>query len=266
MKKNKKNKGEVMLEILQKKNRTKKEWIKKCTNQGINIKTFYYHFKKYKEQGVIKYIPEENEWMIVFPKDRADPKEIKLYIDQIKSDNKEIRDLGAKELINLCKLKVVEHDSFLMRFFKLAFKNESFKTVHGELLKAFRCILLRNVTEDNVEMVKNLSYEYKDVLMGFARSGPLKLQSAAINTLCYCPRRDVLEVLYEKIGTGEKQEYDFLKEAIQVCLKEHLQDFKVEMKRKLFEIAISTEFDREVNERAVDLLKELSGLRKKVYS
>jgi len=266
MEKNKKNKGELMLEILQKKSRTKKEWIKKCTNQGINVKTFYYHFKKYKEQGVIRYKSEENEWMYLAPKDLADTNEIRLYIDQIKSDNKKIRDLGADELINLCKSKVVTHDQFLMRFFEIAFENESFKDVHPKLLEAFRCILIRNLKEENPEMVKNLIDKYKEAIKGFARSGSLKLQGDAIYTLRFCPSRDVLEVLYKKIMKSEKQDYNYLKEAIQDCLKSHLQNFKVEIKRELFEIATNEGLDVEFNERAVDLLNELSGLRTKILA
>ena len=266
MEKNKKNKGELILEILQKKSRAKKEWIKKCTNQGINLKTFYYHFNKYKEEGVIKYKSEEDEWMYLAPKDLADTNEIRLYMDQIKSDNKDIRDLGADELINLCKSKVVTHDQFLMRFFEIAFKNESFKDVHPKLLEAFRCILIRNLEEENPEMVKNLLYKYKEAIKGFARSGSLKLQEDAIYTLRFCPGRDVLEVLYKKIMKTKKPEYDYLKEAIQECLKSHLQNYKVEIKRKLFEIATDKEIDAKFNERAVDLLNELSGLRIKILA
>jgi len=266
MEKDKKNKGELMLELLQKKSRTKKEWIKKCTNQGISVKTFYYHFKKYKAQGIIKHKSEEDEWMYLAPKDQADTNEIRLYIDQIKSDNKKICDLGADELINLCKLKVVTHDQFLMCFFEIAFENESFKDVHAKLLEAFRCILIRNLTEENPEMVKNLLDKYKDAIKGFAISGSLKLQEAAIYTLRFCPGRDVLEVLYIKIMKSEKDDYNYLKEAIQDCLKSHLQNFMVEIKRKLFEIATNKGLDMEINERAVDLLNELSGLRPKILA
>ena len=256
----KKNKGELMLEILQKKSRTKKEWIKKCTNRGISVKTFYYHFKRYKEEGVIKHKFEEDEWMYLAPKDQADTNEIRLYMDQIKSDNKKIRALGADELINLCKSKVVTHDQFLMRFFETEFKNESFKDVHAKLLEVFRCILIRNLEEENPEMVKNLLDKYKDAIKGFAISGSINLQADAINTLRLCPGRDVLEILYKKIMKSEKDDYKYLKEAIQDCLKPHLQNYKVEIKRKLFEIATNKGLDVEINERAVDLLYELSGL------
>ena len=266
MEKDKMNKGELMLEILQKKSRTKKEWIKKCTNQGINVKTFYYHFKRYKEKGVIKHKSEEDEWMYLAPKDQADTNEIRLYMDQIKSDNKKIRALGADELINLCKSKVVTHDQFLMRFFETAFNDESFKDVHAKLLEAFRCILIRYLTEENPEMVKNLLDKYKDAIKGFAISGSLKLQEDAIYTLRFCPGRDVLEVLYKKIIKSEKQDYNYLKEAIQDCLKSHLQNYKVEIKRKLFEIATNKGLDVEINERAVNLLYELSGLRPKILA
>jgi len=260
------NKGELMLEILQKKSRTKKEWIKKCTKQGINVKTFYYHFKKYKEQGVIKHNSEKDEWMYLSPKDQADTNEIRLYIDQIKSDNKKIRALGTDELINLCKTKVVTHDQFLMRFFETVFKNESFKDVHSKLLEAFRCILIRYLTEEHSEMVKNLLDKYKEAIKGFARSGSLKLQSDAIYTLRFCPGRDVLEILYNKIIESEKQDYNYLKEAIHGCLKSHLQNFKVEIKRELFKIATNKKLDAEFNERAVNLLYDLSGLSEKILA
>ena len=260
------NKGELMLEILQKKSRAKKEWIKECTNQGISVKTFYYHFKKYKEQGVIKHKSEEDEWMYLAPKDQADTNEIMLYIDQIRSDNKKIRALGADEMINLCKSKVVTHDQFLMRFFETAFNDESFKDVHAKLLEVFRCILIRNLEEENPEMVKNLLDKCKDAIKGFAISGSLKLQGDAIYTLRFCPRRDVLEILYKKIIESEKQDYNYLKEAIQGCLKSHLQNFKVEIKRKLFEIATNKGLDVEFNERAVNLLYELSGLSGKILA
>jgi len=204
--------------------------------------------------------------MYLVPKDQADTNEIRLYIDQIKSDNKNIRDLGADELINLCKSKVVTHDQFLMRFFEIAFNDESFKDVHPKLLEAFRCILIRNLEEENPEMVKNLLCKYKEAIKGFAISGSLKLQSDAIYTLRFCQGRDVLEVLYKKIMKTEKPEYNYLKEAIQECLKSHLQNFKVEIKRKLFEIATNKETDAKFNERAVDLLNELSGLRIKILA
>lgn len=266
MENNKKNKGELMLEILQKKSRAKKEWIKECTKQGISVKTFYYHFKRYKEEGVIKHKSEEDEWMYLAPKDLADTNEIRLYMDQINSDNKKIRALGADELINLCQSKVVTHDQFLMHFFETAFKNESFKDVHAKLLEAFRCILIRYLTEENPEMVKNLLDKYKDAIKGFAISGSLNLQSDAIYTLRFCPGRDVLEVLYKKIIKSEKQDYKYLKEAIQDCLKSHLQNYKVEIKRKLFEIATNKGLYVEFNERAVDLLYELSGFQIKILA
>jgi len=266
MEKDKMNKGELMLKILQKKSRTKKEWIKECAKQGINVKTFYYHFKRYNEHGVIKHKSEEDEWMYLAPKDQADTNEIRLYMDQIRSDNKNLRALGADELINLCKSKVVVHDQFLMRFFETAFNDESFKDVHAKLLEAFRCIYIRNLEEENPEMVKKLLNKYKEAIKGFAISDSLKLQSDAIYTLRFCPGRDVLGVLYEKIMKSEKDDYNYLKEAILGCLKSHLQNYKVEIKRKLFEIATNKGLDAEFNERAVGLLNELSGLRQKIFA
>jgi hypothetical protein len=120
--------------------------------------------------------------------------------------------------------------------------------------------MIRNLEEENPEMVKNLLYNYKEAIKGFAISGSLKLQSDAIYTLRFCPGRDVLEILYKKIIKSEKQDYKYLKEAIQGCLKSHLQNYKVEIKRELFEIATNKGLDAEFNERAVDLLYELSGL------
>ncbi len=114
--------------------------------------------------------------------------------------------------------------------------------------------------------MKNLLYKYKEAIKGFARSGSLKLQEDAIYTLRFCPGRDVLEVLYIKIMKTKKPEYDYLKEAIQECLKSHLQNYKVEIKRKLFEIATDKEIDAKFNERAIDLLNELSGLRIKILA
>ena len=266
MENNKKNKGELMLEILQKKSRAKKEWIKECTKQGISVKTFYYHFNKFEKLGKIKYNHEEKDWMFLIPKDLEDKNEIRLYIDQIKSNNKKIRKLGADELINLCKLKVVTHDSFLLRFFEITFKDDSFKDVHGKLLEAFRCILIRNLKDDNLDRVTNLLYENKDAIIDFVKSGSLPLQEGALYTLCLYQSRDILELLYEKIEKSKKQEYGYLKEAIRDCLKSHLQDFKVEIKRKLFEIATMNSLNVEVNERAVYLLTELSGLGLKFLS
>jgi len=46
----------------------------------------------------------------------------------------------------------------------------------------------------------------------------------------------------------------------------NLQNYKVEIKRKLFEIATDKEIDAKFNERAVDLLNELSGLRTKILA
>ena len=115
-------------------------------------------------------------------------------------------------------------------------------------------------------MVKNLLDKYKEAIKGFARSGSLKLQSDAIYTLRFCPGRDVLEILYNKIIESEKQDYNYLKEAIHGCLKSHLQNFKVEIKRKLFEIATNKGLDVEFNERAVNLLYELSGFQIKILA
>ncbi len=261
-----KNKGELMLKVLQNKSRTKKEWIKKCTDLGINIKTFYYHFNKFKKKGIIKHTPEDNKWMFLAPKDLADINEIRLYIDQIKSNNKDIRDLGADELINLCKLKSVSHDLLLMRFFEIAFKDSSYKDVYAKLLEAFRCILMHNLKDENLGIVTDLLSKNKEAILDFVKSGPLLLQRDAIYTLCLSSGRDVLEVLYEKIIKSEEQEYNYLKEAIRDCLKSHFHIFKVEIKRKLFDIAIDKRLKAEFCERAVDLLSDLSGLRPKILA
>lgn len=260
MEKNKKNKGEIMLGILQEKSRTKKEWIKKCTDRGMSVKTFYYHFKKFEKLGKIKYNREENEWKFLIPKDLADNNEIRLYIDQIKSNNKDIRKLGADELIKLCQLKVVTHDLFLLMFFETAFKDVRFKDVHVKLLEAFRFILIRNLKEDNFDMIITLLAKNKTAIMDFIKSGSLPLQEGAIYTLRFGQSRDLLELLYEKIEKSEKSEYDYLKDAIRNCLESHFDNYKIEIKRKLFEIATMNRLSVEVNERAVYLLTELSGL------
>jgi len=265
-KEERKKKSEIMLDILQKKSRTKKEWKKECFNQGVGEKTFYYHFKNFQKQGKIKYITEEKEWMIVLLTNQADQGEIKLYIDQIKNKNAKIRKLGTDELINLCKSKVVENNPFLIRFFEITFNNNSFKDVHGKILEAFRYILIRNLKEDNSEVIVELMMKNKDAIIRFINSGSLKLKSDAINTLRFCPGKDVLDILYERIKISDKQEYDYLKEAIRDCLKSHLKDYKVELKRKLFEIATATNSTEEVKERAIDLLYELSGLREKIIA
>jgi len=262
----KKKKSEIMREVLQEKSRPKKKWKKECINRGMSEKTFYYHFKNFKKRGEIKYSPEEKEWMLVGPKDKADHKEIKLYIDQIKNQNKNIRGLGADELIHLCKLKVVTHDSFLMRFFEMGFKDDSIKDVHTKLLDAFRYVLIRSLKDNGTDMVIDMLEKNKDSIKDFIKSGSLKLKSDAIFILRICPSKDVLDLLYEKILSSPKPEYEYLKEAIRECLKSHLTDYKVEIKRKLFEIATSKSSGVEISERAIDLLYDLSGLRNKILA
>ena len=82
----------------------------------------------------------------------------------------------------------------------------------------------------------------------------------------FCPGKDVLDLIYDEITRSEKTEYEYLREAICDCLKSHLEDYKVEIKRKLYEIATEKSSDGQIKERAIDLLYGLSGLRKKIIA
>jgi hypothetical protein len=264
MKTGRKNKNAgIMLGVLQGKSISKKEWRETCIDLGVNIKTFYYNFSNLKKNGQIKHTPEGKAWMPVKPGYLANHKEIMLYVDQMRSENDVLRRLGADELVNLCKSKVVTHDPFMMRFFETSFRDESFKDIHSKLLEAFENIILRNLKEDKHEIIAHLMGKHKDAIMGLAKSGSPKLESDAINVLRFCPCKDVLDLLYEKIEYSEKTEYDYIREAIRDCLKSFSKDNKVEMKRRLFKIATAEKSDETIRKRAVDLLVDLSGLEKK---
>ena len=64
-------------------------------------------------------MPEDNIWVLLEPKNGADPKEIKLYIDYMGCQEKKIRELGSKAFVRLCQDKDVIYDPFLRIFFKV---------------------------------------------------------------------------------------------------------------------------------------------------
>ena len=86
-------------------------------------------------------------------------------------------------------------------------------------------------------MVKNLLSKNKKAIMGFIKSGSLKFKRRAISIITLTKDIEVLEFLYNIIKEGSDEEYNYLKENIWESFKTYSDDYRIEIKRKIFNIS-----------------------------
>ena len=253
-----KRKVEIMREILKEKGLTKKEWREECVKRGMSEKTFYYHFPLLKKRREIKFIPNEKIWVLLSPPDRADPREIKLCIDEMECKEERIRNLGVEEFVRLCRDKVVIHDPRLKYFFRKSLCDNSFNDIHEKLLRAFRYVIAHILKDENYEMLETLLNENKDVIMDFVKSGSLKLKRKAMSILALTRDKDALNLLFEIIKESTDEDYRDLKEDVWENFQFYFNDHRIEIKTKLYEIATAKKSTDSITDRAIDLLSRFS--------
>lgn len=274
----------LIKKILEQKSRTGEEFREEAKKLGIKRSTFFTQRKNLVVRGEIQsywdFKTGENIWTIIGTDNKANLNKIGLCIDEIKSKNKRLRNLGADEFVHVCQTMIVTHDPRVRVFFKKAFNDSSLRDVHEKLLLAFKCILARTLSDGNNEMVTLLLNENKMAIKKFASTtainwevkgsyvDSIRLKKNALYILSLALDNEVLAILYDLIEKSKADEYSMLKAEILDIFRSYPSQFHDDIKRGVFKIAMKedTKKNEEVIDRAITLLVDLAESRKIIYA
>lgn len=279
----KKKAAMVLKELLETKPLTSGEFINKALKENIKRSNFFTQRKNLQEKGEIKSYrdPQTGKtlWKITEASDKANLDEIDLCLDEMKSNNKRLRSLGADEFVFLCQTKLVTHNSRVRLFFKKTFTEDSFKDIQRKVLLAFKYVLARSLENENHELFTSLLEENKLMLKKLAQASPtvsdkgkvekdsMILKKTALSILGLIKDTESLDIFYDIIEKSTPDEYDGLKSDIINIFRSYPNVYHHEIKRKLYQIATkeNNKKKEEIIDRAINLLDDLAEKSRVIF-
>ena len=272
----KKKKASVVLkELLVKKPLSSQEFINKALKANIKRSNFFTQRNNLLVKGEIKtfrdYQTGKILWKITEDSDKANLNEIDLCLDEMESNNKRLSSLGADEFVFLCQTKLVTHNPRVRFFFKKTFTENSFGDIQRKVLLAFKYVLARALENENRELFSSLLEENKLMLKKLAQDSPtvsdkgkvergsIALKKTALSILALIKDTEILDILYDIIEKSISDEYDGFKSDIINIFRSYPNEYRHEIKRKLYQIATkeNNKNKEEIIDRAINLLKDL---------
>lgn len=270
----------IMRAIVEEKPRTTKEFLTESLKQGITRSNFYIQLKNLQMKGKLTSrfsVKEKMQiWTAIGSREKADLKEIDLYLDEIenrkwtlpkkniqqndnnKSVDARLRDLGVAEFTHLCQTKLVTHDPRIPPFFQEMFRDPSYKDIREKILDAFKFVIARTLNDQNNKMLTVLLGENIESIKKLATSDPIKVKKRALYILALSGDTDALRIIYDLVKNSTEQDYSVIGSNIREIFTSYFSDYSIEIKRELYKIVVNKESSEGVVDRALKLLKDLS--------